>query len=99
MFDRPLKHGAEKRIVARDEWRMPLNFADRVGDAPDHRYVDQAVGGICRGLDEDHRDPSFAHGVVCRQVGCTFIDAICKAERADRQTGETSSQTAFRSPP
>jgi hypothetical protein len=40
VFDRPLKHGAEKCVVARDEGRMPLSLADRVGDAADHRYVD-----------------------------------------------------------
>src|SRR3981081_1217325 len=49
VFDRPLKHRPEQRIVARDDRRMPLSLADHLGDAADHRDIDQAVGGICRG--------------------------------------------------
>ena len=48
VFDRPLKHGAEQRVVARDEGSMALRSADRVGDTAHHRDVHQPVGGIRR---------------------------------------------------
>ena len=83
MFDRPLKHGAEKRVVAGDERRMTLGSADRVGDPADHRYVHQAVRGICRRLDENHCNAPLAHGVFRRDLDCGFVDAISKANRAD----------------
>jgi len=83
VFDRPLKHGAEKCVVARDEGRMPLSLADRVGDAADHRYVDQAVGGVCGRFDEDHCNTTFAHGVFRCQADRGFVDTIGKTNRSD----------------
>ena len=68
MLDRPLKHRPEQRVVAGDDRRVALRLADHVGDAADHRDVDQAVGGIGRGFDEDHRHPAFAHGVLRRRL-------------------------------
>jgi hypothetical protein len=95
VFDRPLKNEAEKRIVARNERRMSLSLADRVGDAADHRYVDQAVGGICRGLDENHRNPAFANGVRRREADRGFVDPIGEADRADRQTCKRLGEQGF----
>jgi hypothetical protein len=45
--------------------------------------VDQTVGGICRGFDENHRNPPFAHGVLRCNLDCGFVDAIGEANRAD----------------
>jgi hypothetical protein len=50
VFDRSLKDRAEKRVVARDERRVALSPADRVGDATHHRDVNQTVGWIRRGF-------------------------------------------------
>ncbi|MEY9697418.1 hypothetical protein ABIE71_000161 [Bradyrhizobium diazoefficiens] len=49
-----LKHRAEQRVVAGDDRRVSLGLADGIGDAADHRDVDEAVGRIGRGLDQDH---------------------------------------------
>ena len=95
VFDRPLKHRPEQRIVAGDDRRMPLSLADHLGDAADHRDIDQAVGGICRGFDENHRYPAFAHGVLRRQPDRGFVDAVGKAHRADGEARKRLRKQSF----
>ena len=98
VFDRPLKHRPEQRIVARDDRRVPLSPADHLGNAADHRNIDQAVGGICRGFDENHRDPAFAHGIFRRQPDRGFVDAVGKTHGADGEARECLGKQSFRPP-
>ena len=97
VFDRSLKHRAEQRVVACHDRRVPLNLPDQIGDAADHRDIDQPVGGIGRGFDEDHRNPALAHGVLRRQLDGGFVDAVGKTHRADRETGKRLRKQGFRS--
>jgi hypothetical protein len=66
-----------------------------LGDAADHRDIDQAVGGICRGLDDDHRDPAFAHGSLGGQPDCGFVDAVGKAHGADGEARKRLRKQSF----
>ncbi len=95
MFDRPLKHRPEQGIVTRDDRHVALRLANVVGDAADHRDIDEAVGGICRGFDENHRNPPLSHGVVPRQLESGFVDAVGKAHRADREAGKRFRKQRF----
>ena len=74
---------------------MVLRLADVVGDAADHRDIDEAVGRICRGFDQNHRNPPLAHGVVPRQLDSGFVDAVGKAHRADREAGKRFRKQRF----
>jgi hypothetical protein len=95
VFDRPLKNGAEQRVIARDDRRMALDLADRIGDAADHRYVNQAVGGVRRGFDENHRYPAFADSLFRRQVDRGLVDTIGKADRSDGKAGKSLGEQGF----
>jgi hypothetical protein len=52
----------------------------------DHCDIDQAVGGIGRRFDEDHRDPPLPHRLRRRQRDRGFVDAVGKTHRSDRET-------------
>jgi hypothetical protein len=75
---------------------VPLGLADHVGDAADHRDIDQAVGGICRGFDENHRNSAIAHGVLRRQPDRGFVDAVGEAHRADGEARKRLRKQGFR---
>ncbi|MEY9132580.1 hypothetical protein ACVIWV_001537 [Bradyrhizobium diazoefficiens] len=96
MLDRPLKHRPEQRIVAGDDRRMPLGLSDRVGDAADHRDVDEAIGRVGRGLDQDHRNPALAHRLLRGLLDRRLVDAVGKADSADRQARKRVGQQGFR---
>jgi hypothetical protein len=95
MLDRPLEHRPEQGIVTRDDRHVVLRLADVVGDAAHHRDVDEAVGGICRGFDQNHRNPPLLHGLVPRQLDRGLVDAVGKAHRADREAGQRFRQQRF----
>jgi hypothetical protein len=95
VFDQPLKNGAEQRVIAREDRRMSLSLADRVRDAADHRYVDQAVGGVRRGFDENHRYPAFADSLFRRQADRRFVDTIGEANRVDGKAGKGLGEQGF----
>jgi hypothetical protein len=86
VFDWPLKHRTEQRVIAHDDRRMPLSLADSCGDTADQRDIHQAVSRIRRGFDKDHRHPALAHGILRCRADRGFVDAIGKADRADGQT-------------
>jgi hypothetical protein len=67
---------------------MTLSLADRFGDPADHRYVHQAIGGICRGFHENHREPALTHGLLRNRADLGLIDAVGKTDRANGQTCE-----------
>ena len=97
MFDRPLEDRPEQRIVTCDDRRVALHLAEVVGDAADHRDIDESVGRICRGFDENHRNAPLSHRVVGRQLDSGFVDAVGKAHRADREARKRLREQRFRS--
>ena len=96
MFDRPLKHRPEQRIVARDDRRAPLGRADHFCHAADHSDIDQPIGRICRGFDKNHGNPAHTHGALCREPYRGFVDTIGKAHSADGQIRKRLCEQSFR---
>ncbi len=60
VLDRALKDRAEQRVIAGDHRLMALLLTNRIGNPPDHRDVDKAIGRVCGRLDEDDRDAALA---------------------------------------
>jgi hypothetical protein len=82
-------------VLSQDR-RVPLGLADGIGDTTHQRDVDKAVGRVGRCLDQDHRHPALAHGLLGSLVDRRLIDAVGKADRADRESRQRIRQQGFR---
>ncbi len=95
VFDRPLEDRAEQGVVAGDDRRMALLLADRVGDAADHRDIDEAVGRVGRRFDQDHRDAAFRHRLLGRRLHRSLVDAVGETDGGNAEVEEGLRQQRF----
>ena len=59
-----------------------LRLAELSAMRADHRDIDEAVGGICRGFDQNHRTRPFCMASSPASSAGGLVDAVGKAHRA-----------------